>query len=163
MRPLRVEEVMHRGAHCCRVTDSCGHAAQMMWQHDCGALPIVDDRREVVGVITDRDICMGAYTKGCSVWEIPVTAVSSLRVHSVSPEDSVDFAEELMQRHRIRRLVVLDRGRNLVGMLSLADLVRRPQPLGQLEGALRGDRLASVFASCSRRDVAPPGDRRRDR
>lgn len=162
MTPVTVEEVMHRGAHCCRVTDSCGQAAQVMWERDCGALPIRDEHGHVVGVISDRDICMAGYTKGCSIWRIPVTAVSSLRVHSVSPEDSVEYAEELMKRHRVRRLVVLDRGGNLVGMLSLADLVRR-SPARGFQPALSADQLASVFACVSRRSGAAHEDRRHDR
>lgn len=161
MRPVTVEEVMHRGAHCCRLTDSCGRAAQVMWERDCGALPIRDEHGHVVGIITNRDICMAGYTKGCSVWKIPVAAVSSLCVHSVSPEDSVDYAEELLKRHRVRRLVVLDRGGNLVGMLSLADLVRRSPALGR-QPELGADRLASVFASVSRRNGATREDRHRD-
>lgn len=125
-----------------------------MWENDCGALPIVDANQNVVGVITDRDICMAAYTKGTSVWEIPVVAVSSLRVHSVSPEASVRLAEEVMMMHRVRRLVVLDRGGNLEGMLSLADLVGCSRRLGRVDPALGEDQLERTVRTVFRRSGA---------
>jgi CBS-domain-containing membrane protein len=95
-----------------------------MWEHDCGALPVVTPRGSVLGMVTDRDICMAAYTQGKSVWEIPVSTACSAHIHSVHPNDLIANAIELMRMHRVRRLAVLDRGRNLVGIVSVADIVR---------------------------------------
>src|SRR5580692_11984200 len=67
-----VEQIMNRDAKVCRPEDSLNKAAQIMWEHRCGALPVVYNQFRPIGFLTDRDICMGAYTQG--------KTLSSLRV-----------------------------------------------------------------------------------
>jgi CBS domain-containing protein len=141
---------MSREVHYCRATDGCEQAARVMWDHDCGALPVVDEKGALAGMITDRDICMAAYTQGKPLAQIPVAAVSAHKVHTVRPEDSIEFAEELMKRYRVRRLVVLDRGGNLAGVLSLADIVRASCSRGQPGDALDREGVASALANIFR-------------
>lgn len=148
-RPRKVVDIMSAVVYTCRPTDTCGRAAQIMWDHDCGALPIVSARGQVVGMVTDRDICMAAYTQGKAVWEIPVTAASSLRVCFVRPGDPILYAIELMAAHRVRRLPVIDMGGNLVGVVSLADIVCNAR--GQERGdALDCDNIVECLAELCR-------------
>jgi predicted transcriptional regulator len=66
----RIEKLMHRPVVTCHVNDSLANAARLLWEQDCGALPVVDERGRVVAMITDRDICMVAYTQGLLLWSI---------------------------------------------------------------------------------------------
>jgi CBS domain-containing protein len=99
-------------------------AARLMWEYDCGAVPIVDERGHTVGMITDRDICMAAYIQGKPLTMLPVIGVGASRVHAIRPDAPIEEAHHLMKMHRVRRLPVIDIGEHLVGMVSVADLVR---------------------------------------
>jgi CBS domain-containing protein len=121
---LNVFEVMTRRVVSCRPNDTLATAAGLMWDHDVGCLPVVDADGQVVGMITDRDMCMAAYTRGARLAEVLVSSAMSRTVYVCSPEQSVAQAEELMRLDRIRRTPVVDRRGRLLGILSLADLAR---------------------------------------
>ena len=74
-------------------------------------------------MITDRDVCMAAYTQGRELSWILVASAMSRAVHACAPSDSIAVAEELMRMHQVRRLPVVLGGR-LVGMLTLNDVAR---------------------------------------
>lgn len=119
-----VMDVMSRNVHWCRPGDTLERAAQLMWDHACGALPVVDDHGRPIGMVTDRDVCMAAYTQGRSLSQILVRVAASQRLHCVRPDASLEDACTEMRAHRVRRLAVIDVGGNLVGMLSLSDIAR---------------------------------------
>lgn len=122
---MKVEDVMTVDVKTCSTEDSLNRAAQLMWEGDLGIVPVVDSGKCAVGVITDRDITMAAYTKGLPLSAIRVGDVMAKEVFGCSPKDSVQAAMGAMGRWRVRRLAVLDRQRRLLGILSLHDLVRR--------------------------------------
>ena len=95
-----------------------------MWEHDCGVVPVVDAEERVLAMLTDRDVCMAAFTQGKPLAELPVSIAASKRVFWVHPHDSVETAERLMRKQQIRRLPVVDERGRLVGLLSLNDLAR---------------------------------------
>jgi CBS domain-containing protein len=121
---MNVFEVMTRRVFSCRPSDTLAAAAGAMWEHDVGCLPVVGESCEVVGMITDRDICMAAYTRAARLAEVDVASVMSREPHACSPDNSVAQAGELMRLDRIRRTPVVDARGRLVGILSLADLAR---------------------------------------
>jgi CBS domain-containing protein len=143
-----VADIMTPHAHQCSVNDNLDRAARLMWEHDCGAIPIVDLRGHTVGMITDRDICMAAYLQGKPLHRIGVKVAGSHHIHSVTPDAPVELAYAIMKRHRVRRLPVIDVGGNLVGMLSLADVVRHARRDGA--DGLDVDEMASVLAEVYR-------------
>ncbi len=153
MGPTIVADVMTPRVYTCRVSDTLDCAALLMWDHDCGAIPIVDRRGHVVGMVTDRDICMAAYTRGEPLRQIPVTVAGSRSVHSVPPDASLAWACEVMKRHRVRRLPVIDVGGNLAGMLSLADLVRDAQSSSEPGDSVQ--HIVSMLAEIGRRCPLP--------
>lgn len=102
-----------------------------MWEHDCGAVPVVDAERRPCGMITDRDVCMGAYTRGLPLHALRVSEVMSRHVHSCSVEDSLQRAIGTMVEARVRRMPVVAADGRLVGLLSLGDVVRAATLLGQ--------------------------------
>lgn len=156
---MRVEEVMSKQVHCCRPEDSLAHAAQLMWEHDCGSVPVCaasdGGPNRVVGMITDRDICMNALFKGKALSDLAVGEAMSRQVHSCRPGDSLYHAEKIMRDSRIRRLPVLSEQGAPVGMLSLADLAReaareRAGTRHEITATEIGDTLASISQSAAR-------------
>ncbi len=127
---MQVQELMNRDVAACRSDQGLEAAARIMWEHDCGVVPIVDDLERVIGLVTDRDICMAAYTQGRRLSEITVASVMSKRVHTCSATDSIEHAELLMREHRVRRLPVTDGAGRLRGLLSLSDLARHLHLIG---------------------------------
>jgi CBS domain-containing protein len=123
---MRIEQVMTSSPVSCEPGHSLSRAAQVMWRHDCGCLPVTldDGSQQVVGVITDRDICMAAHFKGKRLSEIQVAEVMTRDVWACNPGDSLGEAEAIMREAHVRRLPVVGRRDRLLGLLSLADLAR---------------------------------------
>ena len=121
---MNVENLMSRSPKTCTPDHMLDCAARSMWDGDCGVVPVVDEQRRVVGMITDRDICFAAYTQNRRLGEIPISSVALKQVVTVRQDESVEAAESLMQRHQVRRLAVVDENKRLVGVLSLTDLAR---------------------------------------
>jgi CBS domain-containing protein len=120
---MKVMDAMTRNVAACSQDDSLNRAAQLMWEADCGCIPVLDASGDVRGIITDRDVCMAAYTQGLSLQQIPVRRAMSTVVHTCGPEDTIESALALMRRNKVRRVPVTD-GVRPVGMLSLSDVMR---------------------------------------
>jgi CBS domain-containing protein len=121
---MKVSERMSSDVRTLAAHESLERAAQIMWEHDCGCVPIVDHEQHLVGVITDRDICMGAYTQGGCLRDIPVHRCMSRAAHVCAPEDSLESAASRMGSQQVRRLPVVDGEGHVVGILALGDLAR---------------------------------------
>lgn len=121
---IAVRELMTRDVQTCGPDDMLDVPARMMWDHDCGCIPVVDEGGRVVGMITDRDICMATYIKGMALWALRVSNAMSAVVHACRPEDTIAAAERIMREHQVRRLPVIATDGRLVGILSLNDLAR---------------------------------------
>jgi CBS domain-containing protein len=119
-----VEDLMTPGVGSCRPFDSADRSAKIMWERDCGAVPVVDQDGRAVAMITDRDICMAALTQGRPLAEIQVSSAMSRRLWSCHPHEDVKDAEKLMRVHQVRRLPVVDAEGKLLGILSISDLAR---------------------------------------
>lgn len=120
--------------HRCMPQDTLAQAAQLMWQHDCGCLPVcasvANGLEHLVGMITDRDICMCALFQGKPLGELRVNQAMTTRLRCCAPDDTLEQAERLMSDGQIRRLPVVTDQRALVGLISLADLARGAARLG---------------------------------
>lgn len=120
---MYVDSLMVREVHACDFDRSLDEAARLLWDHDLGAAPVVRGTK-VIGVITDRDICMAAYTQGRPLREIPVQSAMSRALFVVHPHDLLTEAARVMRERRVRRLPVVDDEHRLLGVISLNDLVR---------------------------------------
>ncbi len=120
---MRVEDIMVREVRCCKASDSLNRAAQLMWENDCGCISVVDDRSKVIAMLTDRDICMAAYTQGAALDGMPVSSAMSREVFFCQPGDGLLAAQRVMRKHRVRRLPVID-AEKLAGIISLNDTAR---------------------------------------
>jgi CBS domain-containing protein len=121
---MKVEDLMTTDVGACRPFDSVDRSAKVMWERDCGAVPVVDQEGRAIAMLTDRDICMAALTQGKSLGEIHVSSAMSRRLWSCRPDDDLKQAEETMRTHQVRRLPVIDHDGKLVGVLSISDLAR---------------------------------------
>lgn len=122
---MKVKDLMTTSPAACTPTNTLADAAGMMWQHDCGVLPVVTEGGKVVGLITDRDICMAALLNRRQLIHIAVEEVASGRVFACRDQDDVREALTTMQENKVRRLPVLDTQGYLEGMLSINDIVLR--------------------------------------
>jgi CBS-domain-containing membrane protein len=98
-----------------------------MWERDCGVIPVVDEDDKVVGMITDRDICMAAALTGRDLSNLDVGSVISGLVTTCKSEDDVQSALTSMRENQLRRLPVIDADGKLQGVLSLNDLVLKAE------------------------------------
>jgi CBS domain-containing protein len=121
---MNVKEVMSREIRTIRMVDRCDAAARVMWENDCGVVPVVDGNQTLVGIVTDRDLCMAGYTQGRSLGEIAVTQVMARGVATCRPDDPLATALATMQQRQVRRLPVIDARGVVVGMLASNDLTR---------------------------------------
>lgn len=143
---MRVRELMSSPAMTCNEHDSLEHAARLLWENDCGALAVVGDDGAVHAVITDRDVCMGAYTRGARLAELAVIGSMSKELAVCRESDDVLAAASSMQKHRVRRLPVVDGKGMPVGMISLGDLTRAALKDAQIGREL----LQTMAAICAR-------------
>lgn len=118
---MKVGQVMKQAVATCGPHDTLDAAAGIMWDNDCGCVPVVEDGR-LAAMITDRDICMAAYLQGLPLNAIRVSSAMARNVFACRAEDTLAVAERLMRDNRIRRLPVVDADDRLVGILSLSDL-----------------------------------------
>jgi len=139
---MKVRELMTPNAICCLPTDTAESVAKRMLQRDVGSLPVVTDQdsRELLGIITDRDLC-------CSIVALGLDPKITLIEKFVRPnpitcrEDwSLETCERAMQQHQIRRIPVVDGNRRCIGIISQADLALKDDP----------DRVSNTVAESSR-------------
>jgi CBS domain-containing protein len=121
---MRLKEVMNQPVVTCPEDSTLDHAARLMWEYDCGVVPVVDDGGRITGVVTDRDICIAAYTQGRPLATIPVTTAMARAIVAGRADQTVEQGEALMREHQIRRLPVLDNDGTLIGIVSMNDLAR---------------------------------------
>jgi CBS domain-containing protein len=116
-----IRDIMTRNVECVWPDDTLQEAALKMKDLDVGPLPVCD-YDHVVGMLTDRDITVRAVAEGRDPRSTRVRDVMTRNVVSCSEDDAVEEAARLMQERQIRRLLVLDRDKRLIGIVSLGDL-----------------------------------------
>ena len=116
----KISDVMTRQVKIVRPEDTLQNAAQMMADQDVGALPVCDGKR-LLGMITDRDIAIRAVASGRDV-DSPVHEVMTDQIVWCSDDEDAQVVLARMGEHQIRRIPVVDKARNLVGIVALGDL-----------------------------------------
>lgn len=151
---MQIERLMTTNVRTCAPEDSLHRAAQLMWDADVGAIPVVDAEQRVQGIITDRDICMASYLQGGDLASHRVADAMSKDVCCCEQDDSVDAALASMRRRQVRRVPVV-RGGRLVGMLSLNDIaLAGGDARTARKGAPDRDDIAQTLASiCEHRNL----------
>lgn len=122
---MKISDLMTRDVATLEPDASAFDAARLMWDRDCGFLPVIHPlSRAVLGVVTDRDVCMASYTQGVPLRDIPVNRIMSRSVVTCSVSDDLERAHAKLRGHQIHRLPVVDELERIVGVISLNDLAR---------------------------------------
>lgn len=121
---MNVKEIMTKDPACCTAESSLQEVAQLMVEHDCGCVPVVDseDSRIPVGMITDRDITVRVIAKGQNPLDLTAGDAMTSTVVSVTPETSIEECCNLMEQSQIRRIAVVDENGACCGIVAQADV-----------------------------------------
>ena len=141
---MKIDQIMTTEVFTCEPDDTVLAGARVMETHDCGIIPVVegaDSAESVVGVLTDRDIICRVIAPGGDVAEVRIQEVMTPDVINIHYHATFNAARRLMEKHRVRRLLVTGDTGRLVGILSLTDLAR----------AITRAKLGGVFQELSRR------------
>ena len=124
---MTISDVMTRAPVVCSLSSSAQTAAGLMQQKDTGILPVTEDAfsRKLVGVVTDRDLCNIVVVPGRDPAHVWVQECMTRDPVTCHPEDEVGQALRLMREHQVRRIPVVDDKGNILGIVSLADLVKQ--------------------------------------
>ena len=152
---MQVREIMTGDVKSCRPETDVATVATMMWEQDCGCVPVVEDDGKVIGMITDRDICMAVATRLRVAREITAGEVISGKVHACSPDDEVSDALRIMQGEKLRRLPVVDGEGRLAGILSLNDLARHAKKGGGKKHLSHSEVMATLKSLGEHRTSLP--------
>ena len=127
---MKVKDVMMGTPYYCQLDSNLGSAAELMWIGNCGFLPVMGDDGKIVGVITDRDICIALGTRNRLAGDVTVREVMTNRLFACSPDDDVHVAMQMMKEGGVRRLPVIVGNGTLVGVISMDDLLLRAEAGG---------------------------------
>lgn len=142
---MRVQDIMTKDVSFCNPGTNTAAATEIMWTKNCGALPIVEDGRGVVGMVTDRDLLIALGTTNRNASDLPVGEVMSKDLSLCAPDDDVRDALRIMAERQLHRLPVVDKDGSLKGILSLDDIALRAETDG-----LSKDLLKTLKAICDR-------------
>lgn len=142
---MKVREMMTSDVKTCRPETNLAEAVTLMWERDCGVLPIVKADGKVSGMITDRDICIAMATRGQTADRIAVSDVASGKPATCAPDDDAIVALQTMKSRRVRRLPVVDAEGRLKGILSLNDVV------GHASAGLSTEIVNTMVSICEHR------------
>jgi len=148
-----VRTIMKESPATCSPGDTLKRAAEILWNADCGMVPVVESDGRLVGVVTDRDICMTAYFRDQAISSVDVGSTMSKTLHTAKPDDSIETVVHLMSEKQTRRIPIVEDER-LVGIVALADIARHVK---SLESSSACRMLAHTVAAISERraEVTP--------
>ena len=144
---MQVKQVMTTDIATCRPDTNLAVVAKLMWDKDCGFVPVVDAAGKVAGVITDRDICIASATR--RLLPDQIAAAQAMRrppVHTTQPEEAIEKALATMKQFQVRRLPVIAADGTLKGVVSMNDIVLAAQ---QKEGPAPADIVSTLSAICA--------------
>jgi len=133
---MKIEDVMTKNVYFCSPSMNVAEAVAMMWTDDCGALPVVNESGNVVGMITDRDICIALGTRDVNAGTLRVGGIFVPRLFSCEPGDDIHQALATMTANKVRRLPVIDSRGTLQGIVSIDDVVLNAETIPKTIGGL---------------------------
>jgi CBS domain-containing protein len=148
---MKVYSVMKREPRTCAPEADLAAVGRVMGEVGCGVLPVVDAGRRVVGIVTDRDICLALASRDERPSAVRVQDVISGEVYSCNADDEITEALNTMREFGVRRLPVVDLDNRVQGILSLDDVVLEARALGseQFTGPFYSDIARTLKAICS--------------
>ena len=120
---MKANELMTPTPTCASTQDSARHVARLMRDCDCGSIPVVDENKRVVGMITDRDLAIRALADDKN-GDTKVGELMTASPCCASVDDNVRDIERLMSDNQVRRIPIVDASGCVVGIVAQADLAR---------------------------------------
>ena len=158
---MKVRDIMSESPKYCGPDTNLAAATEIMWANDCGALPVVDSEGKVLGMLTDRDICIALGTKAWVASETSVSEITPWRVVACAPEDDIQVAIGTMQTEKVRRLPVVSPAGTLLGILSLNDLaLHAKQATEQRISALSYEDVVETLKAICEHRIPQPGQKK---
>src|SRR5262245_57327275 len=156
---MKIEDVMTRRVVAARADTELSHVARLMWDNDCGAVPVVDAEDRVVGILTDRDVCMAANFGGRALRELRAAGCMAAEVVACRASEPAVAVARRMGERKVRRVVVTDEAGRLVGIVSIGDLLGAAargaaKDKKHVHAALL-EALTAICARSTREEVAP--------
>jgi CBS domain-containing protein len=151
---MKVKDLMTKEPCYCMPETNLGSATELMWNANCGCLPVLSAEGKVSGVITDRDICMALGTRNRFAGDVTVAEVMSPKLYFCAPEDDIHQALQTLGEAKVRRLPVVGQDGSLCGVLSVDDILSHAEPkaLGR-EPELSTDEVIRTFRAIVPRRV----------
>lgn len=118
---MKISELMTKNPATAMPSSGLQEVARMMRDCDCGAIPVVENNT-VVGVITDRDITIRVVAENKNLQDVKVSDVMSKQVYTAKVSDDVREVANQMEKHKVRRVPVVDEQGKCVGIVSQADI-----------------------------------------
>lgn len=148
---MTARQVMSTPPQTCRPTTDLAAVTHIMWQHDCGFVPVVDTEGRLAGVLTDRDICIASATRRLLPERISAAEAMSGSVHACLPSDDIETVLAAMKAYRVRRIPIVDASGHLQGVVSLNDVVR---VVGKKGAPAAATVVATLSAICTPRQAS---------
>ena len=148
---MKVKDIMTTEPKTCTPDTTVAEAAHLMWDGDCGILPVVDDGT-LVGVVTDRDMYIALATQNARASQLRVGAVATTKLATCAPEDDVRTALAAMKQARVRRLPVVGFGGTVMGILSMNDILRAA---AEGKGVANEEIVETLQAICAHHHPVP--------
>jgi CBS domain-containing protein len=148
---MKAKDIMTPEPRTCAPNTNLAEAAHLMWEADCGILPVTVDGK-LVGVVTDRDMYIALATKNARASQLLAGEVASRAVAACEPEDDIATVLDTMRQKRVRRVPVVGFGGTVLGIVSLNDIAMAAGP----QKAISSDEvLATMQAICSHHHPLP--------
>lgn len=121
---ITAREVMTSNPSFCRDIDTVDEAVRLMQKENCGAVPVVNDREELVGIVTDRDICLRVVLEHLDPGQCELLQVMTTGVVACRADDAMEDVLSTMKRMQVRRIPVVDDYDRCIGIITESDLAR---------------------------------------
>jgi CBS domain-containing protein len=153
---MTVKDVLTEPVATCQPETNLAAASALMWEKDCGVLPVLNEAGELAGILTDRDICIALGTRNRLPSEATVREVMGTSPVICNPTDDIRSALQIMREAKVRRLPVVSENGVVEGVVSISDIIlsaRRGFAMaGTASGVSNGDLITALQAICSRAD-----------
>ena len=120
---MKVKDIMTQSAVCCSPDTNVGTAVELMWIHNYGMLPVVATNQKVIGIVTDRDICIALVTRNRLAGELSIGEIATRNLYTCKPDDEIHEALNTMANKQVRRLPVVNEQGVPQGILSMDDII----------------------------------------
>jgi CBS-domain-containing membrane protein len=120
---MKVQDIMTRDVKFCGPDTNLAAATEILWRNNCGTLPVLDSGGKLLGVITDRDMCIAMGTRNWKPSDLVIRDVAMKPVFTCGPTDDVHEALNTMRKHQVRRVPVVGEDGKLAGILCLDEIV----------------------------------------